>query len=285
MDPPQLRAAPPRQPPGRRSSRPPSRSSTSRRRSTTTCTAGRWRSWPSPRRAGRRATRRRSPRSSARPTACPKLRRAVFHSQLAPYAVTGVTAGAVGPVHEVTLERCADAAGGRRPRPGRRRHRRAALHRPVQRQLDPEPGARHVPGARLLLQPLPGRPARARGRRDDLHAPGRARVPPGPPPVLRRLLRGGAGRDDRPGGDRAALRARYAEDEWYRHLYRTSLRLPRRAPVLHVVLGRARAAAPRRRDLRRRRPARPAGGSASAAPTRCATRWRWPSRSSAATRR
>ena len=47
----------------------------------------------------------------------------------------------------------------------------------------------------------------------------------------------------------------YAEDEWYRHLYRTSLRLPRRAPVLHVVLGRARAAAPRRRDLRRRRPA------------------------------
>ena len=30
----------------------------------------------------------------------------------------------------------------------------------------------------------------------------------------------------------------FAEDEWYRHLYRTSLRLPRRPPVLHVVLGR-----------------------------------------------
>ena len=37
----------------------------------------------------------------------------------------------------------------------------------------------------------------------------------------------------------------FAKDEWYRHLYRTSLRLPRRPPVLHVVLGRARPAAPR----------------------------------------
>ena len=48
----------------------------------------------------------------------------------------------------------------------------------------------------------------------------------------------------------------FAEDEWYRHLYRTSLRLPRRAPVLHVVLGRARVAAPRRCDRDRRRPTR-----------------------------
>jgi hypothetical protein len=36
-----------------------------------------------------------------------KTRRTVFHKQYAPYAVTGVTAGAVSPVHEVTLERCA----------------------------------------------------------------------------------------------------------------------------------------------------------------------------------
>jgi len=36
-----------------------------------------------------------------------KLRRAAFQRTVAPYAVTGVTAGAVGPVHEVTLERCA----------------------------------------------------------------------------------------------------------------------------------------------------------------------------------
>ena len=125
-----------------------------------------------------------------------------------------------------------------------------------------------------------GVPARARGRRDDLHAPGRARVPPGPPPLLRRLLRGGAGETTDPAEIEQRFEKSYAEDEWYRHLYRTSLRLPRRAPVLHVVLGRARAAAPRRRDLRRRRPGGLPPAWASAAPTRCATRWRWPSRSS-----
>jgi hypothetical protein len=37
----------------------------------------------------------------------PKLRRAVFHRTASPYAVTGVTAGAVEPVHAVSLERCA----------------------------------------------------------------------------------------------------------------------------------------------------------------------------------
>ena len=57
----EVRAAPHRRTARARSSRPPSRSSTSRRRSTTTCSTGRCRSWPSPRRAGRRATRRRSP--------------------------------------------------------------------------------------------------------------------------------------------------------------------------------------------------------------------------------
>jgi hypothetical protein len=36
-----------------------------------------------------------------------KARRAAFHRNFAPYAVTGVTAGAVAPVHDVTLERCA----------------------------------------------------------------------------------------------------------------------------------------------------------------------------------
>ncbi len=37
----------------------------------------------------------------------PSARRKLFHKSTAPYAVTGVTAGAVAPVHEVTLERCA----------------------------------------------------------------------------------------------------------------------------------------------------------------------------------
>ena len=38
----------------------------------------------------------------------PKLRRAAFQRTTSPYAVTGVTAGAVDPVHAVSLERCAE---------------------------------------------------------------------------------------------------------------------------------------------------------------------------------
>jgi lactate racemase len=37
----------------------------------------------------------------------PKVRRAAFQRSVAPYAVTGVTAGAVDPVHDVSLEHCA----------------------------------------------------------------------------------------------------------------------------------------------------------------------------------
>ena len=53
-------------------------------------------------------------------------------------------------------------------------------------------------------------------------------------------------------------------------------RVPRRAPVLHVVLGRARPRPLRRRDLRRRRAE---VGRAARVPARRlarATRWRWP---------
>src|SRR3954465_5060369 len=42
-----------------------------------------------------------------------RARRAAFQRTLAPYAVTGVTAGAVDPVHAVSLERCALQQGGR----------------------------------------------------------------------------------------------------------------------------------------------------------------------------
>ncbi len=77
----------------------------------------------------------------------------------------------------------------------------------------------------------------------------------------------------------------FATDPWYIHLYRTTLRLPRRPPVLHVVLVRPRHAAPRRGDHRRRRPARPCAGWASSRPRRSAMPSRWPRTSSAATRR
>ena len=154
-------------------------------------------SWPSPRRAGPRATqatfaalKRATDRMP--PEAAPRR----LPRRTAPYALTGVQAGAVEPGARGHARARRRAAGGRRAGARPTSSRRAAVHRPVQRQLDPEPDPRDVPGARLLLQPLPGRAARARGRRADLHAPGHARVPPGPPPLLRRLLRGGA--DARP---------------------------------------------------------------------------------------
>ncbi len=74
----------------------------------------------------------------------------------------------------------------------------------------------------------------------------------------------------------------YAEDEWYRHLYRTTHAYHGVHPFYMWYWGAHGAPAPRRRDLRRRRPRRRAAGWASAARTRCATRSRWPSRSWAA---
>ena len=79
-----------------------------------------------------------------------------------------------------------------------------------------------VHGARLLLQPLPRPAARAQGRRGDPQPPDAEGVPPAAPPVLRRLLRGGARRDDRPDEIEAKYEKQFAEDAWYSHLYRTS---------------------------------------------------------------
>ena len=68
---------------------------------------------------------------------------------------------------------------------------------------------------------------------------------------------------------------RYATDPWYIAPVPHEPRVPRRAPVLHVVLGRARARLPRRRDLRRRRSEVRARAWAIARRARSATRSRW----------
>ena len=56
-------------------------------------------------------------------------------------------------------------AAGRGLGPDRRAHDGAALHLPLQRQLDDEPDPGRLLGARLLLQPLPRQAPRSRGRR------------------------------------------------------------------------------------------------------------------------
>ena len=72
--------------------------------------------------------------------------------------------------------------------------------RPVQRELgdEPDPGHLHRDWATTSTCTA-GPAARAQGRRGDPLPPGAVGVRPAAPPVVRRLLRGGAGRDDRPG--------------------------------------------------------------------------------------
>ena len=131
-----------------------------------------------------------------------------------------------------------------------------------------EPGARHVPRARLLLQPLPGRAARPRGRRDDLHAPGRARVPPGAPPLLRRLLRGGA-RARPPTRWRSSSASSAPTPRTSGTATSTGRRTPTTASTRSTCGTGARTRCEHLGDVIfvGRRPARPASGWASGAPT------------------
>ena len=91
------------------------------------------------------------------------VRREFFHRIAAPYGVTGVTAGETEAVHERTLANLHRQQLIEVQRPVRRPGRRPAVHLPVQRELDHEPDPGAVPGARLLLQPVP-RTSRSCGR-------------------------------------------------------------------------------------------------------------------------
>ena len=167
--------------------------------------------------------------------------------------MTSIQCGDVEAVHEVTVanvhrqQLVEVARSDRHPDDG------DPLHLPVQRALDHEPDPRDVHRARLLLQPLPQQAARARGRRGDHDPPDAARLQPGAPSELHRLLRAGARRHHRPARDvedvGGALRLRRLVPPPLPHV----LRLPRRAPVLHVVLGGPRDAPLRPGDHRRRR--------------------------------
>ena len=169
----------------------------------------------------------------------------------------------------------APPAAGRGEGPVRRADHGSALPRPLQRELDPEPDPRALPGAGLPVQHVPEQAARAGGRRRDPAPPGAVGVQPDPPPQLHRLLRRGAARDHRPEGDRGEVRGAVRHRPLVPPPVPDQPRLPRRAPVLHVVLGRARSRPRRRRDLRRRRTPRAWRGWATGARTRCATRSRW----------
>ena len=73
----------------------------------------------------------------------------------------------------------------------------------------------------------------------------------------------------------AKFEEQYADDPWYRHLYRTSYAYHGVHPFYMWYWGAHALRPPRRRDLRRRRPPRPCAAGLPARATRCATRWRW----------
>ena len=70
-------------------------------------------------------------------------------------SMTSVQAGEVEAVHEETTANGAAPAPGAGRGPDRHPDHGAALHLPLQRELDHEPDPGHVPRARLLLQPVP----------------------------------------------------------------------------------------------------------------------------------
>ena len=134
-------------------------------------------------------------------------KRKLFMQIPAPYEVTGVYAGATEPCHEKTLELCWKQYSV--PVEGQSDivifpH---AVHLPVQRELDPEPAARAGDGARVPVQPEPGRAAGEEGRRDHRLPPGVRRVRSGAPPELHRVLQPSAAGDARRDEARAQVRA------------------------------------------------------------------------------
>ncbi len=151
-----------------------------------------------------------------------RLARQIFHSVKAPHRMTSVQAGEVEAVHAADHRQRLGPAGRGGRRSDRHPDHGAALHQPLQRQLDPQPDPGGLPRPRLLLQPVPGEAAGPRGRGADHDPPHPVGVQSGPPSELHRLLRTGAQRDHRsrsrwPSGSRS----RYATDPWYIHLYRT----------------------------------------------------------------
>ena len=253
-----------------------SRSSRSRRRSTTTSSRSPTGSCRSASGSGRCATRRRCSRCAAGSRSRrPRLRHKMFHDLRSDYGLTGVNAGEVEAVHERTIEAV---------------HRQQLVE--VQGQSDvlvmgvPFLGPYNVNssmnpilatcmGAGLLLQLLPRPAGRAPGRRGDPLPPAQRGLQPAAPPELRRLLRGGPRRVDRPGRRRGEVRAAVRHRPLVHPPVPDLARLPRRAPVLHVVLGGARDGPRRRRHLGRRRPQGRGAARASGRRRRSRTRWRW----------
>ena len=134
--------------------------------------------------------------------------------------MTSVQAGEVEAVHARTTEQRLRASSCRRGGPDRHPHHGAALHLPLQRQLDHEPDPGGVPGARILLQPLPGQAARARGRRGHHEPPTPWAFHPGHHPSYIDFFEQVLAETTDP-VEIGKYEEAFATDPWYVHLYRT----------------------------------------------------------------
>ena len=175
-------------------------------------------------------------------------------STVAPYAVTGVTAGAVAPVHEVTLERCAaqqavqvngqaDVVTAGLPYVG-----------PYNVNSIMNPVLVMCMGLGYFFNLYQGVPlVREGGVMIFTHPVAREFHPVHHPSYVDFYEEVLTETTDPVEIEQRFERA-YAEDEWYRHLYRTSYAYHGVHPFYMWYWGAHALRAPRRGDLRRRRP-------------------------------
>ncbi|MGI8593609.1 MAG: lactate racemase domain-containing protein [Solirubrobacteraceae bacterium] len=152
----------------------------------------------------------------------PRLRRTAFQRMVAPYAVTGVTAGAVDPVHEVTLDRCAAQQAVRVE--GQADVVTAGLPYicPYNVNSIMNPILVMCLGLGYFFNLYRGRPlVREGGVMIFTHPVGREFHPVHHPSYIDFFEEVLAETTDPAEVERRFERT-YAEDEWYRHLYRTS---------------------------------------------------------------
>jgi len=156
---------------------------------------------------------------------------------VAPYALTGVTAGAVDEVHAVTLGRCADQQAVLVEGQADVVTAGLAYICPYNVNSIMNPVLAMCLGLGYFFNLYRGRPLVREGGVLIFSHPVERELHPVHHPSVHRLLRGGAGRDDPPSRDRALLRADLRRGRVVPPPLPHLLRLPRRTPLLHVVLG------------------------------------------------
>ncbi len=139
-----------------------------------------------------------------------------------PHQMTSVQAGETAAVHEITLAARSTRSSWSRCRA---RPTSSPWASPSSCPYNPDgvmnPVLVMCMGLGYLFNMYRNKPLVREGGRDHHDPPDLPRLQPRAPPELHRLLRAGAGRHHRPGGDGPKWEKQFAEDEWYRHLYRT----------------------------------------------------------------